>query len=210
MEQERSSLLPAWKFHFRKQLHSFWRVFYRNTKKIKEFSQAIITQCQRSSYVATLMGRRRPLPQIWAQDVQFQAQAECQAVNFMIQGSAADLCKMAMICIFTAVASSHSLTARLVAQIHDELLFKMEEPQVPEFAALVRRSVESLWNVPASELQVQVPLKSHQAGTWVVWELLALTTSSFIEKQQLGGHAEGSALSPGAREGNLVPYSCHL
>ncbi|XP_054993305.1 DNA polymerase nu [Sorex araneus] len=137
----------------------FLESFLQKYKKIKEFSQATIAQCQRSGYVATLMGRRRPLPQIWAQDVQLRAQAERQAVNFVVQGSAADLCKMAMIRIFTAVALSHTLTARLVAQIHDELLFEVEEPQVPEFAALVRHSMESLRNVPASELQLQVPLK---------------------------------------------------
>nr|XP_040148742.1 DNA polymerase I-like isoform X2 [Ictidomys tridecemlineatus] len=57
------------------------------------------------------MGRRRPLPRIHARDHQLRAQAERQAVNFMVQGSAADLCKMAMIRIFSAVATSPTLTA---------------------------------------------------------------------------------------------------
>nr|XP_040148743.1 DNA polymerase nu-like isoform X3 [Ictidomys tridecemlineatus] len=105
------------------------------------------------------MGRRRPLPRIHARDHQLRAQAERQAVNFMVQGSAADLCKMAMIRIFSAVATSPTLTARLVAQIHDELLFEVEDTQVPEFAALVRGTMESLQQIQDPELQLQVPLK---------------------------------------------------
>uniref|UniRef100_A0A8C2YQ40 DNA-directed DNA polymerase n=1 Tax=Chinchilla lanigera TaxID=34839 RepID=A0A8C2YQ40_CHILA len=112
-----------------------------------------------AGYVASVLGRRRPLPRIHAQDPQLRAQAERQAVNFVVQGSAADLCKMAMVRIFTAVASSSTLTARLVAQIHDELLFEVEDSQVPEFAVLVRRAMESLQHLWNPELQLQVPLK---------------------------------------------------
>uniref|UniRef100_A0A8C6DFG0 DNA-directed DNA polymerase n=1 Tax=Moschus moschiferus TaxID=68415 RepID=A0A8C6DFG0_MOSMO len=112
-----------------------------------------------AGYVESIMGRRRPLPRIRAHDPQLRAQAERQAVNFVVQGSAADLCKMAMIRVFTAVATSPTLTARLLAQIHDELLFEVEDSQVPEFAALVRGTMEALQHVPALELQLQVPLK---------------------------------------------------
>nr|XP_034364977.1 DNA polymerase nu isoform X3 [Arvicanthis niloticus] len=112
-----------------------------------------------AGYVTSILGRRRPLPRICAQDQQLRAQAERQAVNFVVQGSAADLCKLAMIRIFAAVATSPTLTARLVAQIHDELLFEVEDTQIPEFAALVRRIMESLQQVQTLELQLQVPLK---------------------------------------------------
>ncbi|KAM4854233.1 LOW QUALITY PROTEIN: DNA polymerase nu [Thomomys bottae] len=137
----------------------FLESFLHKYKKIKDFSQAAISQCHHTGYVTSLMGRRRPLLKIRAQDPQLRAQAERQAVNFMMQGSAADLCKMATIRIFAAVATSRSLTARLVAQIHDELLFEVEDAQVPEFAALVRATMESLRWVQSPELQLQVPLK---------------------------------------------------
>uniref|UniRef100_A0A8C4N809 DNA polymerase nu n=1 Tax=Equus asinus asinus TaxID=83772 RepID=A0A8C4N809_EQUAS len=137
----------------------FLESFLQKYKKIKDFAQATIARCQQTGYVASIMGRRRPLPRIRAQDQQLRAQAERQAVNFVVQGSAADLCKMAMIHIFTAVATSPTLTARLVAQIHDELLFEVEDSQVPEFSALVRGTMESLQHVQALELQLQVPLK---------------------------------------------------
>ncbi|XP_043761915.1 DNA polymerase nu [Cervus elaphus] len=137
----------------------FLESFLQKYKKIKDFTQAAIARCQQTGYVESLMGRRRPLPRIRAHDPQLRAQAERQAVNFVVQGSAADLCKMAMTRVFTAVATSPTLTARLLAQIHDELLFEVEDSQVPEFADLVRGTMEALQHVPALELQLQVPLK---------------------------------------------------
>nr|XP_025854657.1 DNA polymerase nu [Vulpes vulpes] len=137
----------------------FLESFLQKYKKIKDFVQTTIAQCHQTGYVASIMGRRRPLPRVHDQDQQLRAQAERQAVNFVVQGSAADLCKMAMIRIFTAVATSPTLTARLVAQIHDELLFEVEDSQIPEFAALVRGTMESLQYVRALGLQLQVPLK---------------------------------------------------
>ncbi|XP_054539689.1 DNA polymerase nu [Pan troglodytes] len=137
----------------------FLESFLQKYKKIKDFARAAIAQCHQTGCVVSIMGRRRPLPRIHAHDQQLRAQAERQAVNFVVQGSAADLCKLAMIHVFTAVAASHTLTARLVAQIHDELLFEVEDPQIPECAALVRRTMESLEQVQALELQLQVPLK---------------------------------------------------
>uniref|UniRef100_A0A4W2FB79 DNA-directed DNA polymerase n=1 Tax=Bos indicus x Bos taurus TaxID=30522 RepID=A0A4W2FB79_BOBOX len=111
----------------------FLESFLQKYKKIKDFTQATVARCQQTGYVESIMGRRRPLPRIRAHDPQLRAQAERQAANFVVQGSAADLCKMAMIRIFTAMATSPTLTARLLAQIHDELLFEVEDSQVPEF-----------------------------------------------------------------------------
>ncbi|XP_006919172.1 DNA polymerase nu [Pteropus alecto] len=137
----------------------FLESFLQKYKKIKDFAQATIARCHQTGYVESIMGRRRHLPRIRERDPQLRAQAERQAVNFVVQGSAADLCKMAMVHIFAAVASSPTLTARLVAQIHDELLFEVEDSQIPEFAALVRETMEALRHVRALKLQLQVPLK---------------------------------------------------
>uniref|UniRef100_A0A8C6B6G3 DNA polymerase nu n=1 Tax=Monodon monoceros TaxID=40151 RepID=A0A8C6B6G3_MONMO len=127
----------------------FLESFLQKYKKIKDFTQATIARCHQTGCVVSIMGRRRPLPRIRARDPQLRAQAERQAVNFVVQGSAADLCKMAMIHLFTAVATSPILTARLVAQIHDELLFEVEDSQIPEFAGLAL----------TSGCHLQVPLK---------------------------------------------------
>ncbi|NXF33533.1 DPOLN polymerase, partial [Nyctibius bracteatus] len=116
------------------QAGQFIESFMQKYKKLHEFTKKTIEQCRNKGYVVSMMGRKRPLANINAQDYKLRTQAERQAVNFVVQGSAADLCKMAMVEIFTSVVISPTLTARLIAQIHDELLFEVEDSQIHEFS----------------------------------------------------------------------------
>uniref|UniRef100_A0A663NBY9 DNA polymerase nu n=1 Tax=Athene cunicularia TaxID=194338 RepID=A0A663NBY9_ATHCN len=132
----------------------FIESFMQKYKKVHEFTKKTIEQCRNKGYVVSIMGRKRPLPNINAQDYKLRTQAERQAVNFVVQGSAADLCKMAMVEIFTSVVISPTLTARLIAQIHDELLFEVEDSQIQEFSGKYNFSCKSscLHFYPLSEL----------------------------------------------------------
>ncbi|XP_075608786.1 DNA polymerase nu [Balearica regulorum gibbericeps] len=141
------------------QASQFIESFMQKYKKVHEFTKKTIEQCRNKGYVVSIMGRKRPLANINAQDYKLRTQAERQAVNFVVQGSAADLCKMAMVEIFTSVVISPTLTARLIAQIHDELLFEVEDSQIQEFSALVKRTMESLQQTTALEVPLKVPLK---------------------------------------------------
>ncbi|NXD75870.1 DPOLN polymerase, partial [Halcyon senegalensis] len=96
------------------QASQFIESFMQKYKKLHEFTKKTIEQCRNKGYVVSIMGRKRPLVNINAQDYKLRTQAERQAVNFVVQGSAADLCKMAMVEIFTSVVISPTLTARLV------------------------------------------------------------------------------------------------
>uniref|UniRef100_A0A803VPH3 DNA polymerase nu n=1 Tax=Ficedula albicollis TaxID=59894 RepID=A0A803VPH3_FICAL len=116
------------------QASQFIESFMEKYKKVYEFTKKTIEQCRNKGYVVSIMGRKRPLANINAQDYKLRTQAERQAVNFVVQGSAADLCKMAMVKIFASVVTSPTLTARLIAQIHDELLFEVEDSQIQEFS----------------------------------------------------------------------------
>ncbi|NWT86791.1 DPOLN polymerase, partial [Lanius ludovicianus] len=116
------------------QASQFIESFMQKYKKVHEFTKKTIEQCRNKGYVVSIMGRQRPLANINAQDYKLRTQAERQAVNFVVQGSAADLCKMAMVKIFASVVISPTLTARLIAQIHDELLFEVEDSQIEEFS----------------------------------------------------------------------------
>ncbi|KAK7910326.1 hypothetical protein WMY93_015010 [Mugilogobius chulae] len=80
--------------------------------------------------------------------------ADCQR-----KGSAADLCKTAMIRIFNLLSTSSSLSARLIAQLHDELLYEVEDSQVEQFAAVVRSTMESLKHIDQLNIHLKVPLK---------------------------------------------------
>ncbi|XP_034413652.1 DNA polymerase nu [Cyclopterus lumpus] len=133
--------------------------FLQTYKEVQAFIQRTIQQCHKQGYVLSIMGRRRTLPNINSPDWGIRMQAERQAVNFVVQGSAADLCKMAMIRIFNLVSSSSSLSARLVAQLHDELLYEVEDSQVEQFAGLVRSTMESLQHIDHLGVHLKVPLK---------------------------------------------------
>uniref|UniRef100_A0A8C9ZH83 Polymerase (DNA directed) nu n=1 Tax=Sander lucioperca TaxID=283035 RepID=A0A8C9ZH83_SANLU len=129
------------------QASRFQDSFLQTYKEVHAFIQRTIQQCHKQGYVLSIMGRRRTLPNINAPDWGIRMQAERQAVNFVVQGSAADLCKMAMIRIFKLVSSSSSRSARLIAQLHDELLYEVEDSQVEQFADLVRSTMESLQHI---------------------------------------------------------------
>ncbi|XP_041842355.1 DNA polymerase nu isoform X3 [Melanotaenia boesemani] len=141
------------------QASQFQDTFLQTYIEVHAFIQRTIQQSHKQGYVLSIMGRRRNLPNINSPDWGVRTQAERQAVNFVVQGSAADLCKMAMIRIFNLVSSSSSLSARLLAQLHDELLFEVEDSQVEQFAVLVRSTMESLQHMDHLGVHLKVPLK---------------------------------------------------
>ncbi|XP_043918824.1 DNA polymerase nu-like isoform X3 [Protopterus annectens] len=155
------------------QAGQFIESFLQKYQKVRDFTQETIQQCHKQGpllkmcfsqsdfpgYVISIMGRKRPLPHINEWNYNLRTQAERQAVNFVVQGSAADICKMAMIEIFNSLATSSTLTARLIAQIHDELLFEVEDSQIVEFSALLKRTMESMQSLDAFGVHLKVPLQ---------------------------------------------------
>jgi len=132
------------------------------------FLAGVKDQCRRQGYVETLLGRRRYLPNIRSEDPQLRSRAERQAVNTLIQGSAADLIKLAMINIHCKLAQlsrerEHASPlffrrprsnpgaglyrllddVRPVLQVHDELLFEARRADAPALAAIVRECMQS-------------------------------------------------------------------
>ncbi|XP_034020021.1 DNA polymerase nu [Thalassophryne amazonica] len=141
------------------QASRFQDSFLQTYREVQAFIHRTIQLCHKQGYVWSIMGRRRTLANINSPDWGVRMQAERQAVNFVVQGSAADLCKMAMINIFQQISSSTSLSARLIAQLHDELVYEVEDSQVEQFAALVRTTMESLQHMDDLGVHLKVPLK---------------------------------------------------
>uniref|UniRef100_A0A8C3SD39 DNA polymerase nu n=1 Tax=Chelydra serpentina TaxID=8475 RepID=A0A8C3SD39_CHESE len=122
------------------QAGQFIESFLVKYKKIHDFTKKTIEQCHNEGYVVSIMGRKRHLPNINARDYRLRTQAERQAVNFVVQGSAADLCKMAMVEIFTSVAISPTLTARLVNELLQCSFSFYDRRQPPDsYISLARR-----------------------------------------------------------------------
>lgn len=134
----------------------FTESFLGRFPRIKEFTRRSIESCQRNGYVSTILNRRRWLPHIKSYDFTQRSQAERQAVNFIVQGSAADICKAAMIQVITAI--SEGTSARLLLQIHDELLLEVPEDEMKKVTASVKSIMESTEKLCGGKVKLKVPL----------------------------------------------------
>jgi DNA polymerase I len=105
--------------------------------RVQDFIQRTIEQATRDGYVTSLLGRRRPVPEIRASNRQTRSLGERLAVNFVMQGSNADIIKVAMIGIHRRLRTE-GRSARLVLQVHDELLLEVPEAEVSAVRELVR------------------------------------------------------------------------
>jgi DNA polymerase-1 len=104
---------------------------------VQDFIGRTIEQAERDGYVTTLLGRRRPVPEIRASNRQTRSLGERLAVNSVMQGTAADVIKVAMVAIHRRLREE-GRSARLVLQVHDELLLEVPETEVTAVRELVR------------------------------------------------------------------------
>jgi DNA polymerase-1 len=107
---------------------------------VQDFIQRTIEQAKRDGYVTTLLGRRRPVPEIRASNRQTRSLGERLAVNSIMQGSQADIIKVAMVAIHRRLRDE-GRGARLVLQVHDELLLEAPEAEVGPVKELVRKEM---------------------------------------------------------------------
>ncbi|KAL1522953.1 hypothetical protein AB1Y20_017917 [Prymnesium parvum] len=117
--------------------------FLRSFPKLEHFQEVLRQQARQHGAVTTIGGRKRFLPHIRSADALERAKAERQAVNSVIQGSAADIVKEAMIRC-TAALRANGIGARLCAQLHDEMLLEVDEASVLSAARLVKHEMENL------------------------------------------------------------------
>jgi len=107
---------------------------------VQDFIQRTIEQAREDGYTTSLLGRRRPVPELRASNRATRSLGERLAVNFVMQGSNADIIKVAMIAIERRLREE-GRAARLVLQIHDELLLEAPETEVSAVKALVREEM---------------------------------------------------------------------
>jgi DNA polymerase-1 len=107
---------------------------------VQDFIQRTIEQATQDGYVTTLLGRRRPVPEIRASNRQTRSLGERLAVNSVMQGTAADVIKKAMVAIHRRLREE-GRSARLVLQVHDELLLEAPEAEVGKVKKLVREEM---------------------------------------------------------------------
>lgn len=110
--------------------------YFEQFAALKAFTAQCVEQVREKGYAETVLGRRRYLPDIQSNNATVRAFAERNAVNAPIQGSAADIIKVAMVNIDAALKAK-GLKARMIMQVHDELVFDVPKSEVPELEALI-------------------------------------------------------------------------
>ncbi len=129
--------------------------------QVAAFRDHIIEDAVRDGYVTTMLGRRRPVPELGFSDPRTRSLGERLAVNTVIQGSAADIMKVAMINCHRALAREHP-GARLVLQVHDELVFEAPAAEAAAVAELARREMCGAW-----ELDPPLEVDTGIGETWL-------------------------------------------
>ncbi|MBY0441380.1 MAG: DNA polymerase I [Mycobacteriaceae bacterium] len=127
---------------------------------VRDYLMAVVEQARKSGYTSTVLGRRRYLPELDSSNRQIREAAERAALNAPIQGSAADIIKVAMIEVDRALDQA-GLASRMLLQVHDELLFEIAEGEREQVEALVRDKMGG-----AYPLEVPLEVSVGYGPTW--------------------------------------------
>jgi DNA polymerase-1 len=142
------------------QAAEFIEAYFGRYPSVRKFIEDTIARAREVGTVRTLLGRLRRLPDLRSPNFQIRAEAERQAMNTPVQGSAADLIKKAMIDLDREIRR-RGLRARLILQIHDELLLEVPEEEAEQARELVRRVMED-----ALALDVPLVADARLGATW--------------------------------------------
>jgi DNA polymerase-1 len=124
--------------------------YFARYRGVREFLDRTVAEARASGFVTTLLGRRRYLPDLKSRNRTLRMAAERMATNSVLQGTAADLIKKAMVDVDRALAE-HGLASRMILQVHDELVFEAPEAEVEALQSLMREGMEGV-------LSLRVPL----------------------------------------------------
>jgi DNA polymerase-1 len=133
--------------------------YYRQFSGLTEWKQKVVAQGRRLGYVETITGRRRRLPDLLSVNSEFRSRAERQAVNAVVQGSAADLCKQAMIDIDRAFKGTN---LKVLVQVHDELIAVAPIEEAVEMKELFMKAMGHNTIIQGVPLRVSCDM----ASTW--------------------------------------------
>ncbi|HTR99281.1 MAG TPA: DNA polymerase I [Bacteroidota bacterium] len=135
--------------------------YFDRFPKVRQYINDTIAGARRNGYVATLMGRRRYLPEIASRNQNIRGNAERQAINMPIQGTAADMIKIAMIQVDGGIREA-GLRSRMLLQVHDELLCEVPAAEVQAMEALLRERMQN-----AMPLAVPVSVDVGTGKNWL-------------------------------------------
>jgi DNA polymerase-1 len=134
--------------------------YFQTFGGVRDYLGGIVDEARRSGFTETIMGRRRYLPDLTSDNRQRREMAERMALNAPIQGSAADLIKVAMLSVDAAVAEQ-GLASRMLLQVHDELVFEVAPGEREALESLVREAMGG-----AAALTVPLDVSVGTGSSW--------------------------------------------
>lgn len=135
--------------------------YFEQYATIKNYMDGAVTQAREKGYVETIMQRRRYLPDINSSNAVVRGFAERNAVNAPIQGSAADIIKMAMVAVYRAM-QQQDLKSKMILQVHDELVFDVHNSEKDLMKKLVKEAMEN-----AIQLEVPMEVELQFGDNWL-------------------------------------------
>lgn len=128
--------------------------------KLKEFLDSCVAGAKENGYITTMFGRRRPIPELASSAFMTKAFGERVAMNSPVQGTAADIIKLAMVKVHDRLLSE-KLESRLILQVHDELLIETKEDEFDKVSAILTEEMTG-----AVKLLVDLEVDAHSGKTW--------------------------------------------
>jgi len=135
----------------REEAAQFIAAYFEKYPGVKQYLESTKEQARETGYVQTILGRRRFIPEINSSNRQVREAAERMAINMPVQGTSADIIKVAMINLYREM-DKHRLKSKMLLQVHDELVFEVPEEELETMQALVP-------DVMSTALKLSVPLK---------------------------------------------------
>ena len=120
----------------RKEAERYIEEYFGKYTKVKEYMDRAVAQAKETGYVTTVLNRRRNIPEIKASNYVVRQLGERLAMNSPLQGSAADIIKLAMLRVYRRLLSK-GMKSRLILQVHDELIIEAQEQELEEIKTLI-------------------------------------------------------------------------
>jgi len=139
----------------------YMEAYFARFPRVKQYMEDVVARARERGYVETLMHRRRALPEIKSSNFNMRSFGERVALNMPIQGTAADIMKLAMVRVFDRLRQE-KLEARLIMQVHDELIVECPEAEVEQVKALLAEEMEGVF-----ALTVPLVAEAHSGVNWL-------------------------------------------
>ncbi len=144
----------------RKDAAEYIEQYFATYPKVKEYLDKLVSDAKEKGYITTMFGRRRPIPELSSSNFMQRSFGERVAMNSPIQGTAADIIKIAMIKVWKALKDA-GLKSKLILQVHDELLIETYKEEVEQVKQILAENMKN-----AAKLDVNLEVDLHVGNNW--------------------------------------------